>query len=163
MGMNADFRPEARTRRLLVRPLDGETLVYDLDTNKAHCLNALAGRLWKVSDGHTSVAAMRAAEGRSEDEIVHGLQMLADADLIVAPPSKEPTRRRALGRLGRGVAVPAVVSILVPDAASAASRLPNGAACGTDSSVCLSGCCKRTGPPSNRNTCQSAGAPGNCY
>lgn len=74
MGMNADFRPEARTRRLVVRPLDGETLVYDLDTNKAHCLNTLAGRLWKVSDGHTSVAAMQAVEGRSEDEIVHGLQ-----------------------------------------------------------------------------------------
>jgi len=161
MGMNADFRPEARTRRLVVRPLDGETLVYDLDTNKAHCLNALAGRLWKVSDGHTSVAAMQASEGRSEEEIVHGLQMLADADLIVAQPLKEPTRRRALGQLGRAVALPAVVSILVPAAASAASRLPNGAFCGTDSSACLSGCCKRNGP--FPNTCRASGPPGQCH
>jgi|CXWL01.1.fsa_nt_gi hypothetical protein len=163
MGLNADFQPEARTRRLVVRRLDRETLVYDLDTRRAHCLNDLASRLWDTSDGRRTVAVMQVAQGRSEDEIVHGLQMLADADLIVAPPLKEPTRRRALGRLGRAVALPVVVSILVPDAASAASRLPIGAACGTDSSVCLSGCCKSTGPPGNRNTCQSTGAPGQCY
>lgn len=160
MGMNADFRPEARRHRLVVRRLDGETLVYDLDTHRAHCLNDLAARLWEASDGRKTVAVMQAAEGRSEDEILHGLQLLADAGLIVAPPLSEPTRRRALGRLGRAVALPAVVSILVPDAASAASRLPNGASCGNDSSACLSGCCRRTGPQAG--TCQNSGA-GACF
>lgn len=160
MGTNADFRPEARTRRLVVRRLDGETLVYDLDTHRAHCLNDLATRLWEASDGRKTVAIMQAAEARSEEEILLGLQMLADADLLVAPPLSEPTRRRALGRLGRAVALPAVVSILVPDAASAASRLPIGAACGNDSSACLSGCCRRTGPLAG--TCQNAGS-GACF
>ena len=160
MGTSADFRPEARTRRLVVRRLDGETLVYDRDTHRAHCLNDLATRLWEASDGQKTVSVMQAAEGRSEDEILHGLQMLADADLLVTPPASQPTRRRALGRLSRAVALPAVVSILVPDAASAASRLPIGAACGTDSSACLSGCCRRTGP--QRGTCQTAGS-GACF
>lgn len=160
MATNAEFRPVARTHRLVVRHLDEEILVYDLDSHRAHCLNELAARLWQASDGHTTVAAMQAAERRSEYEILHGLQVLADADLLVAAPPREPSRRQALGRLGRSVALPAVVSILVPTAASAASRLPNGAFCGTDSSACLSGCCRRTGPL--QGTCQNAGA-GACF
>ena len=37
-----DQTPKARTDGLLVEEMDGETLVYDLDTHGAHCLNPAA-------------------------------------------------------------------------------------------------------------------------
>jgi len=154
-----DFRPRARTRLLLVERLADETVVYDRETHKAYCLNAAATRIWEASDGRNTVAAIQAAEAASEPEILHGLQLLADADLLVDPPPPYPNRRRALGRLGRAVALPAVVSILVPEAASAQSCRPNGAGC-TASNQCCSGCCKSNGSPSARNRCVTPG-PGN--
>ena len=43
--------PVARTESLIVKEVDGETLVYDLTTDKAHCLNDTATRVWKNCDG----------------------------------------------------------------------------------------------------------------
>ena len=34
--------PKARTEQLIVKEVDGEVLVYDLTTDRAHCLNDTA-------------------------------------------------------------------------------------------------------------------------
>ena len=107
------FRPRARQQGLLVSRIDCETVVYDLDTHEAHCLNPLASRLWERSDGRTTVAAMQAAESVSEPQVLLGDRLLADARLLDSPP-KYLSRRRALGRLGRAAALPVVLSIVVP-------------------------------------------------
>lgn len=59
MGVNAGFRPQARRDRLVVRDLEGETLVYDLDTYRAHYLNGVASRLGRRSHGRTSVEVLQ--------------------------------------------------------------------------------------------------------
>ena len=41
---------------LIVREVDGETLVYDRRRHKAHCLNRAAALVWRQCDGTTSVA-----------------------------------------------------------------------------------------------------------
>ena len=48
--------PRARQASLIIKEVDDETLIYDLETDKAHCLNSTASRVWKSCDGRTSVA-----------------------------------------------------------------------------------------------------------
>lgn len=143
-SLDGDFRPRARRRRLVVQALDGETLVYDQENHKAHRLSPFAGRLWEACDGRRTIGDMKKAWDWSTASIAQGLHELNSAGLLEEPPPEQPTRRGMLGRLGRSVAVPAVVSILVPQAASAQSCFQNTHPC-TSSSQCCSGCCKREG------------------
>jgi hypothetical protein len=48
--------PRARTDNLVIRELDDETLVYDKQRDKAHCLNQTAALVWEQCDGKTTVA-----------------------------------------------------------------------------------------------------------
>jgi hypothetical protein len=46
-------KPKAKTERLIVREIDGETLVYDRGRAAASCLNEFAARVWRECDGET--------------------------------------------------------------------------------------------------------------
>src|SRR5690348_5320233 len=48
--------PKARHKGLVVQEMPDEVLVYDLNTNKAHCLNDSAAAIWRACDGSNSVA-----------------------------------------------------------------------------------------------------------
>ena len=48
--------PTARQERLVIQELPDEVLIYDLDRDKAHCLNQTAAFVWKQCDGRTTVA-----------------------------------------------------------------------------------------------------------
>ena len=48
---NASRLPHARTDNLVIRELDDETLVYDMERDEAHCLNQTAALVWKQCDG----------------------------------------------------------------------------------------------------------------
>ena len=52
---NDPQNPMARQNGLVVQEMPDEVLVYDLDTNKAHCLNQSAALVWKSCDGNNSV------------------------------------------------------------------------------------------------------------
>ncbi|HEV3470412.1 MAG TPA: PqqD family protein, partial [Pyrinomonadaceae bacterium] len=52
------WRPRARSEGLLVRELDGEVLVYDLERHRAVCLNPAAAFVWRRCDGRTDVAGL---------------------------------------------------------------------------------------------------------
>ena len=58
--------PKAKTERLIVRDIDGETLVYDRGRDAASCLNEFAARVWRECDGETSVAEIGSALGEDE-------------------------------------------------------------------------------------------------
>ena len=53
--MKNSNNPMARQNGLVVQEMPDEVLVYDLDTNKAHCLNQSAAFVWKSCDGSNSV------------------------------------------------------------------------------------------------------------
>jgi hypothetical protein len=152
------FVPRARTERLAVEHLLDETVVYDLDATKAYCLNPFASRLWEASDGQNTVSDIQTSTCASEAEVLHGLQLLGASGLLIEPLPLLLNRRRALRRLGGTVALAAVSLILVPSPAAAASCRPLGAVCG-DSTMCCSGCCKRSGVAAN--TCIN-GSGGSC-
>jgi hypothetical protein len=129
--MTANTMPKAKTERLIVREIDGETLVYDCSRAAASCLNEFAAKVWRECDGETSVAAIAAALGEEERAVWLALHELTKAQLlteaIALPPdmSSAKSRRVVAGRLGLGAAA-AVASIVAPMPAQAQSCLTSG-------------------------------------
>ena len=147
--------PRARTDQLLVQELTDETLVYDLERNRAHCLNRSAALIWKRCDGRTSVrdisrSVSRELDSRIDENAVwfaisqfNKDHLLAqELPLPAAVASSGMNRRRMMRTLGiaAAVAVPLVTSIVAPTAVQAVSCLPDGDSC-TSSSQCCSGLC----------------------
>jgi hypothetical protein len=64
--------PRARQASLIIKEVDDETLVYDVEADKAHCLNTTAAQVWKSCDGKTSVkeiaTQMSSTDGAPVDE-----------------------------------------------------------------------------------------------
>jgi hypothetical protein len=94
--------PKAKTERLIVREIDGETLVYDRSRDAASCLNEFAARVWRECDGETSVAAIAAALGEDERAVWLALHQLTKAQLlteaIAFPPDMSAAKsRREIG------------------------------------------------------------------
>jgi hypothetical protein len=144
---------------LVVRVLSGETLVYDLGDHTAHCLNHTVAAVWERCDGQTTVADLASRLGQHlnapvpEEVVWLALEQLERVHLLQERPSRPVagprlSRRSMVRQLGLGaaIAIPAIVSIVAPEAAQAASGLPNGTPC-TASSQCASGCCRT--PPGN--------------
>jgi hypothetical protein len=139
------MKPRARVEALVVEELDGETLVYDLQRNEAHCLNGTAARVWRYCDGRTSVRQLAARLGRElgepidEDVVWLALRQLYKARLLrhplVLPAGRSTSRRSVLRRLSLAAAlVPVVLSIVAPEAVEGAScnapvGRPNGCPC----------------------------------
>lgn len=140
--------PRARSVRLVIHDLPGETLVYDLQNHKAFCLNETAGRIWKACDGASSTAGIARALGSPPQAVHHGLVQLARSGLLEERPSwlTEPggLTRRAWLRTARKAAVallPLVSTLAVATAAQAAGSCAcNGATTGKPCQGCV-GCC----------------------
>jgi hypothetical protein len=136
--------PLARRERLLVEELPDEVLVYDLDRNKAHCLNQTAALIWNHCDGLTSVEEMaiilqQHSQERVDQNVVwFGLDQLQKARLIDRPVAR-PTgkarlsRRELVKQIGLAVSIPLVASILAPTASAGNSCLTGNCPGGLDS------------------------------
>ena len=145
--------PVARTESLIVKEVEGETLVYDRKTDEAHCLNETAALVWKSCDGRNSVneiARLLSDKSNSDvnDEVVWlALDQLKQFKLLEEAPDKPAlfagmTRRQMVARLGiAAVALPAIVSIVSPTAQAQASLLAIGNCC-NNPNQCDSNCCQ---------------------
>lgn len=164
MKTNANqMLPRARTSELVVRELPNEVLVYDLERDRAHCLNLSAALIWKHCDGKMTVAKMAQlleqefATPVDEQVVWLALQQLDKFRLLqerVTIPTNGPgvSRRDVVRRIGvAALVLPVIVSISVPTAAAVASCRPNGTGC-TTFSQCCSSCC-------SAGTCKD---PNNC-
>jgi hypothetical protein len=144
--------PLARTSDLIIERLPDEVLVYDYQTTKAHCLNSAAALVWANCDGLTTIAdatqqlqqEMKVPIG---DEVVWlALEQLKQARLLkepfVKPPQLANLSRRTLVKSlsAAAVALPLIVSLSAPTAASAATCRAAGVACATDSDCCSNSC-----------------------
>ena len=145
--------PAARKDELLIQEVPGETLVYDLKSHQAHCLNHTAALVWKHCDGRLTVAQVaerleRELKSPVSEEVVRlALDQLEKSDLLEAgasvPAGFRPVSRRALIRslgVATAIAVPLVTSIVAPTAAQTASTCGGvGAPCGGTNPPCCSG------------------------
>ena len=144
--------PRAREAGLIVRELEEETLVYDVDTDKAHCLNQTAARIWKHCDGISSMTEIcellsRTIETTVDEKVVwYALEQFNKDGLLeekIEPPAAFKiagmSRRQMVRTLGLAamVAIPVVTSIVAPTPVQAgASCLPPDSKCSTDGIPC---------------------------
>jgi hypothetical protein len=155
--------PLARTEKLIVKEIDDEVLVYDLVSDKAHCLNHTAALVWKNCDGKKSVSQIAALltdeVGKPvDDRIVWlGLEDLEKFDLLETAPIKTVAfggmNRRQMIRAASvaAIALPVVVSIIAPTPAMAASPCGTGDPCTTPADCCSAHpTCVTTGAPAGR-------------
>jgi hypothetical protein len=161
--------PRARSERLVVQELPGETLVYDLEAHKAFCLNETASAIWKACDGKTTVSATARRLGAATESqvVLLGLRYLARAGLLEERPAwlseqQGITRRDVLRTLSKSAVVllPVIATLTVPSAAQAVSCNCAGIVTGQQCNGCV-GCCGRdcrkrclgSGPCSANNPC----------
>jgi hypothetical protein len=153
------FLPEARREGIISKEFEGELLIYDLDRDKAHCLNPLAGKIWKNCDGRATAAEIAASlsheQGSPVDEKVVwlGLEELRRSHLLEEPTDKTywpqvigMSRREAVRRIGLGaaIALPLVASLAVPTAVQAAVSC-KGRCVPCTTGECCSGVCGNNG------------------
>lgn len=155
-------KPVARHEGLVVQEMPEEVLVYDLNTNKAHCLNKSAAAVWKNCDGTNSIsdiAAILKNEFKTpvtEDFVWLAVDQLSNDALLeekLTAPSNGLSRREALRRVALAslVALPVVASLTAPTAAQAAST------CASVNSVCTC-----TSTPTNGSCTSFTGCTGAC-
>lgn len=110
------YKPLARSEKLTVRQLPDETLVYDHQTNKGHCLNATAALVWKHCDGMATVAELARRIGQPAAVVELALEQLSRRGLLAkpAPALAGPARlarRNVLKKLAFAAALPLVLTI----------------------------------------------------
>lgn len=150
--------PIARQNGLVVQEMPDEVLVYDLDTNKAHCLNQSAAFVWRSCDGNKSVGdIVREFEANgtgkvTEDFVWLAIDQLNENGLLansVAPRFAGQSRRQVLKTIGLAsmVAVPIIASLVAPQNALGAVSCSciNPADCATMSSCASTVNCNGSG------------------
>lgn len=157
--MNETQKPVARRQDLVIQEMTDEVLVYDLQTNKAHCLNETAAAIWKSCDGVNTVAdisrSIKGTNGDSagEEMVWLAIDQLSEKNLLtaeVAPRFNGQTRREVIKKVGLAavVALPIVTSLVAPTVASAGSICANpGCTC-----TLTAACGNAAGCPCNTTT-----------
>jgi hypothetical protein len=142
--------PVARKEGMVIQEMPTEVLVYDLDTNKAHCLNQTAAAIWKSCDGTNTVTdisrllAQTTGNPVQEEMIWLAIDQLNEKNLLetpIAPKFSGQTRREVIKKVGLAavIALPLISSLAAPKAANAGSVCNTGAVC-TSSAQCSSAC-----------------------
>lgn len=153
--------PVARREGLVIQEMPDEVLVYDLETNKAHCLNRTAAFVWKSCDGRNSVADITELVGTDsgsrvpEDLVWLAIDQLSEKNLLAHSLKADfqgSTRREVIKKIGLAavIAVPLVASLTAPTSVLAATSCTcntladcqaQGTACGQ--TACTNGSCIR--------------------
>ncbi len=134
-------KPVARSGGLLVEELDGETLIYDVKSHDAHCLNESALLVWEACDGTVTVEGLvQLLDTRgfpeAESLVWMTLERLSRSGLFedeIAMPEQgvRYSRKEAMRMMGRAaglaLAAPLVTSIVAPLAAQAGSCIDRNA------------------------------------
>ena len=156
--MNTSQRPIARKAGLVIQEVPDEVLVYDLETNKAHCLNQSAAMVWRSCDGNKTISEIAELVGAqaggkvTEDFVWLAIDQLSQKRLLekeISVSFEGQSRRDALKKIGLAtmVAVPVIASLVAPQSALAAASC----ACVTPGD-----CATQTSCPSTVN-CNGAG------
>jgi len=154
---NSQQRPIARKDGLVIQEMPDEVLVFDMETNKAHCLNETAAFVWKACDGVNSVTEITKSFGNQSGKPVDenlvwlAIDQLNENNLLaeaVQTNYNGQSRREVIKKIGLAavIALPIVSSLVAPTAAFAVAcsgtvascTSPSGAAC--DAGTPCTGC-----------------------
>jgi len=139
--MKNDFTPKSRKDNLVVQELEGEVLIYDLEKNKAFCLNETSALVWQSCDGSRTIADISDFVGKrlnsqiNEDVVWLALDQLSKESLVEKQTElndkfKGLSRREVIKKVGLGtlIALPMIASLTAPVAAQTGSACP-GSTC----------------------------------
>jgi hypothetical protein len=143
-------KPLARKEGLVIQELPDEVLVYDLDRDRAHCLNETAAFVWQHCDGRTSAVEIARSLGKKvnapvdEKVVWFAIDQLGRNHLMTTQPAPPQllaglNRRemvRALG-IAAAVAIPVVASIVAPTPAQATTCVAAGGSCASGQICCV--------------------------
>lgn len=153
--MNSSQVPVARNEGLVIQEMPDEVLVYDLEDNKAFCLNPTAAEIWKSCDGIKTVAEIASDlnggrdQATNEDVVWLALEQLKEKNLLkneVSLSLAGQSRREMIKKVGlaTAIALPVIAMLSFPGQTLASTC--NQSACNSvDSNVngCAPGqvCC----------------------
>lgn len=144
------YLPAARHKGIIRKEVDGELLVYDLERNKAHCLNPTAALVWNLCDGQTNISELAISLSKTlgtrldETVIQLALKQLSADHLLAEPYEVSPalsglSRRALVRRLGlAAVLLPLITTISAPTALANTSC--SGACDPNGPNTCAPGC-----------------------
>ncbi len=135
--------PKARKSGLIVQDLNEETLIYDLETNRAFCLNQTSMIVWQNCDGVktpsdiSKILTVKLKNPVGEDLVWLALDQLKKENLIENTDELETkfegiSRREAVRKIGLSslVALPVIAALVAPTAAqTAVSACNTGTSC----------------------------------
>ena len=141
-------KPLARSRDLIIEEVEEEVLVYDQNSDSAHCLGAEAARVWRACDGQTTIDALTDDLGLDADTVTRALAELQSRGLLEAAHSGAALTRRDLtvkvATAGAAAAaVPLIVSVRPPVAE--AQMTPTPEQCAQYNAESCAGCCQIIG------------------
>lgn len=122
--------PQAKHENIVVQHLKDETLIYDLTTNQAFCLNQTSAKVFNACNGKTTFAELKDKYKFTDDLIYLALDELKDKNLLAENYRSNHfagmTRRETIKKVGLAtmIALPLVASMTAPKAAAAASNAP---------------------------------------
>lgn len=174
-------KPIARSVGLVIQEMPDEVLVYDLETNKAHCLNETAAFIWSACNGKNSISDITRLfvnqSNKSVDEslVWLAIDQLSEINLLefeLRANFQGQTRREVIKKIGLAsvIALPIVASLVAPIDALANTTCSqvvagggggcttgNGTPCsGIPCTACADAGC---GCVCNSGTCQARPAP----
>lgn len=127
--------PKCYRENIVIQELETELLIYDLNINKAYCLNHTSAMVWQLSDGENSVTDISRLMSQklktpiSEDFVWLALDRLQKADLLDKSTKIENefnglTRRQIIRKVGLTsmIAMPMIASVVAPTAVNAQSQ-----------------------------------------
>lgn len=158
--MNKDFTPKSRKDNLVIQELEGEVLIYDLEKNKAFCLNETSALVWQACDGSRTIANITDVVGKqlnsqvNEDVIWLALDQLSKESLVekqteLGSKFSGLSRREVVKKVGLAslVALPMIATLTAPVAAQTGTCVqnspactPNGMGCTTNNTCCSCNC-----------------------
>lgn len=154
--VNKKIRPIARTKNIVVQKLESETLLYDLESDRAFCLNDTSAKIWHLCDGTktvTEISDVMSVEMKSlvSEEVIwlaidqfqkDGLINELNASFFGGTSRREVIRKVGFTSL---IALPIVSSLVAPKAVAAQSCAAVNGACMSDPQCCPgAGTCKLT-------------------
>ena len=127
--------PPTRNSEIVVQKLNGETLVYDLNVNKAYCLNETSSIVFDACGNDQTFEALKAKYNFDDDLIYFALDELKRNNLLEGDyisPFAGMNRREVIKKVGlvSMAALPILTAIAAPQAAQATSvACPTFTAC----------------------------------
>ena len=155
-------RPKARDEGLVIEELGDELLIYDRQTDAAHCLGAVAAQVFRSCDGERDVTQIGRLVSTPPDErdalVDDAIAELSEKGLLIASTvtgngrSNGLSRRQVMGRMASIAAAPLIVSVVAPAAQAATSSCQPGLG-PTASCNVTDGCCAANSDCRNDRCC----------